>query len=111
MSASEKKERKAESITRLQGLLSSGDTIYTILRHVSASGMSRTIAMYAVKDGRLIRLTGLAAFAMDRTFDAKRDGIKIAGCGMDMGFSLVYDLASTLFSGDRAGYELKHDWL
>ena len=34
--------------------------------------------------------------------------VKMEGCGMDMGFSLVYELAHCLF---RDGYALRHEWL
>lgn len=66
-----------------------------------------------------------AAKAMERTWDADKQGIRIGGCGMDMGFSLVYDLGATLWpkgtpkahsrrngEDDRSGgYALKHEWL
>ncbi|AFU86493.1 hypothetical protein D869_gp090 [Caulobacter phage CcrRogue] len=67
----------------------------------------------------------LAAKAMGDTFDADRQGIKVGGCGMDMGFHLVYSLGRTLWPNgtkkphgsrngepDRdGGYALKHSWL
>lgn len=67
----------------------------------------------------------LAARAMHDGFDRDRTGIKASGCGMDMGFSLVYNLGATLWpkgtpkphgsrngEPDRAGgYALKHTWL
>jgi hypothetical protein len=41
------------------------------------------------------------------------DGYKVGGCGMDMGFHLVYTLASVLFPEDRktGGYKLNHEWI
>jgi hypothetical protein len=66
----------------------------------------------------------LAARAMnDRIAD--NGGIIIGGCGMDMGFALVYNLGSTLWPngtpephGTRnrepdsdGGYALKHNWV
>lgn len=38
----------------------------------------------------------------------KRDGIRVSGCGMDMGFHLVYNLSLVLYgSGDA----LKQRWI
>ncbi len=80
-----------------------------------------------IKRGALrIRSIGwTAAKAMERTFDSDKSGIRIGGCGMDMGFSLVYDLGATLWpkgtpkphsrrngEDDRSGgYALKHEWM
>jgi len=77
------------------------------------------------------------AKALGMRFDRDREGIKVSGCGMDMGFHVVYNLSRTLFqdaftcigktcpsndhsNGDRnyrrhkhsdGGYALKHRWL
>uniref|UniRef100_A0AB74UFV0 Uncharacterized protein n=1 Tax=Caulobacter phage BL57 TaxID=3348355 RepID=A0AB74UFV0_9VIRU len=67
----------------------------------------------------------LAARAMGDTWDSDRLGIKVGGCGMDMGFHLVYSLGRTLWPNgtpkphstrngepDRdGGYALKKEWL
>jgi hypothetical protein len=37
-----------------------------------------------------------------------RNGIRVGGCGMDMGFHLVYTLSRALFDD---GYYVKHEWL
>lgn len=41
-------------------------------------------------------------------FDQKRDGFRVSGCGMDMGFHLVYCLGQTLF---HDGNSFKHRWV
>jgi hypothetical protein len=106
------KQEKQEAIEQLKKLVKEGDTVYTILRHVSRSGMSRGIDLYAIIDNQPRWITGYAGKAMDRPQSEKdwreQRGIRINGCGMDMGFALVYDLASSLF-GD--GYKLKQQWL
>ena len=85
-----------EATERLREELHPGDTVHTILRHVSQSGMSREISLVTVKDGNVRDWSWLAAKAMgDRL--GNRDGIKVSGCGMDMGFHLVYNLSRTLF--------------
>ena len=89
-------------------------TIYTLLRSVSSSGMTRHISLKFAQDNNIYDITYLAAQAMgDRVSD--RNGyntIKVSGTGMDMGFHLVYNLSSVLFHGqERAGYLLKQAWL
>src|SRR3990167_5500047 len=77
------------------------------------------------------------AYALDDTLDRNRWGVRVGGCGMDMGFHLVYNLSRVLFpdgfdcigkdfpandhsNGDRdykphthkdGGYALKQRWL
>ena len=143
----------AEAIRELRKLLKPGDTVYTILRHCSRSGMQRVIELvipyikyheeyplkpgsdYArdydaepkrVKVGPQVRIIGgWAARAMGYSRSKKYDGIITNGCGMDMGFELVYNLGRTLWpkgtvkphgmrngQPDRdGGYALKHQWL
>ena len=99
---------------RLKEWLKPGDTVYTILRHKSPSGMSREIGLVILKaepdfPGGVRDLhPNYAASVVLGLKQGKRDGIKISGCGMDMGFELVYRLSVELF-GD--GYALKHRWL
>jgi hypothetical protein len=109
---------KVESIERLRQLFA-GDknpTLHTILRHVSASGMTRDISLVYVKDGQLYNVTYSAALALGWPL-SERSGyraIRVGGCGMDMGFHLVYTLSSVLFRNSTdsdAGYTLKQEWL
>jgi hypothetical protein len=126
-----------EAIVRLRETLKLGDTVWTDLKHVSRSGMQRVIQLLAIENNQPRYLGWNAAKAMGYRYDEKREGIVIGGCGMDMGFSLVYDLAHTLWpkgyectgqkccsndhsNGDRnyephlhkdSGYALNHRWL
>ena len=110
MSKAEGKRLRAEHAKQsLLNILKNGDTVYTILRHVSASGMSRRIDLYTFKDNKPVYLSGY--YAMMQGEEPPRDGYKVGGCGMDMGFHLVYCLSSKLYGGDRGGYELRHEWL
>jgi hypothetical protein len=94
-------QEKQEAITKLREWIKPGDTIKCILRHVSRSGMQREISLLAVVDGDCMNIDYWAARAMgDRI--GKHGGIVIGGCGMDMGFALVYNLSSVLF---RDGFE------
>lgn len=102
-----------------------GDRVYCCLRHVAKSGMSRRISMHLVKDGELRNITYTAAVAMDKTLHRDDHAIVIGGCGMDMGFALVYALGCALWPngtpephGTRngepdsaGGYALKHEWI
>lgn len=97
-SQSAKNQEKQEAIERLREWLKPGDTVYTILRNVSRSGMRREISMVQVEQvtGSTVRhLDYSAALAMgDRVGKA---GIIVSGCGMDMGFALVYNLGRVLW--------------
>jgi len=94
----------------LLNILKAGDTVYTVLRHVSASGMSRRIDLYTIQDNKPVYLSGY--YAMLQGEEPPQNGYKVGGCGMDMGFHLVYTLSSLLFGFDnRGGYELRHEWL
>lgn len=91
----------------LLSYLQPGDTVYTSLEHVSKSGMSRVIQLhifrpdkYAGDDPRNpthFVLGWNAARVLGMSWDNTRDGIKVGGCGMDMGFHLVYSLAHALW--------------
>ena len=113
------------------------DTVYTQLNSVSRSGMSRRIRAYIIRKNRPIDISGQIAQKLNRTINEK--GILVAGCGMDMGFELVYSYSYALwpkgytctgenkchsndhFNGDRdysktnkhdnGGYCLNQEWL
>ena len=83
--------------------------LYTVLRHVSRSGMSRSIDVYSISEnGEKYRLSYYAKVILDLKFDTAHDGLKMIGCGMDMGFALVYNLAYAVY-GD--GYAIAQEWL
>lgn len=86
-----------EAQWELRKLCPPGTTIYTILRHVSKSGMSRIIDLVIVAEGEPRSVGFLAAKATGGAWDRDRQGIKIRGCGMDVGFELVYRLGSALY--------------
>lgn len=88
-------------------------TVYTVLRHVSQSGMSRDISLKTVEDGQIRDITYTVAIALGEK-PKDKDGqrvIRVNGCGMDMGFHLVYGLSSVLYGHeDRGGYKLSQEW-
>lgn len=99
------RRERAAAADKLREILHPGDTVYTVLRHVSQSGMMRHIDLYAIKGSDKVYLTGYAAAAMGEN-RTDQGAIKISGCGMDMGFSLVYNLGYTLYP---QGYQCPGD--
>src|SRR3970040_2731024 len=93
-----KQAERQEAIEELRKTLKPGDTVYTVLRKVSRTGMSRRIDVYKLEDGEPFYLTGLVAKAIDASFPQQGQGLKVDGCGMDMGFEVVYRLGRGLLS-------------
>ena len=86
------------ALDTLREILPTGSIVRTILRHKSASGMSRSIsAVFIAKDGTVGELDYPIVRAGLGKFDSIHGGIKMGGCGMDMGFSLVYGLSRALY--------------
>jgi|7_EtaG_2_1085326.scaffolds.fasta_scaffold91805_2 hypothetical protein len=83
-------------ILRLRKLIKPGDTIYTTLDHVSASGMMRHITAHVIKKNRPIMLNYAISVITDTPM-TDRGSLKIGGCGMDMGFHVVYSLSYCLY--------------
>lgn len=95
--AAQKREEQAQALTRLRSWLVPGAKVYTKCTHVARSGMSRSIEAFIITDGELNNITWAISDALDYSFDSKNGGIKMGGCGMDMGFSLVYNLSRKVF--------------
>lgn len=79
--------------------LEAGDTIYTVHRHRSASGMTHAISLFVIVDGKPLNLDYAVSNKWPKDFktDQRHGGVKRTGMGMDMGFDLVYSLARHLF--------------
>jgi len=120
------KTERSESLKHLREILKPGQEIYTQCEHVSSSGMTRWLDVYAVKDdGRIHNITWDVCAAADFTFCSRRGRLKIEGCGMDMGFNVVYCLGLSLWPAgtpephgmrngepdSNGGYALRHRWL
>lgn len=104
---------KDEAIERLREFYPQGSTVYTVLRHRSRSGMQRTIGVVSIKvaeDGAvMIRHPNVAtAEACGFREDRQRDGVKVNGCGMDMGWHVAHTIAEVCYGDFRA---LKHQWI
>lgn len=93
--AQQEVEQKARE--RLREVCKPGDTLHTILRHVSRSGMSRSISVVISGEDEPWDVSYLVARALGRKIDQTNGGVKVSGCGMDMGFALVYELSYALY--------------
>lgn len=125
--ATKKNTVKTEALDYLRNTMKlvPGDTIFTNLRGVARSGMTRWIDLYVIREGEPLRITWHVAAASGYTYDEKREALKIGGCGMDMGFEAVYQLGYQLWPqgtpephGTRngepdnvGGYALKQRWM
>ena len=88
-----------QAILDLQKLLKPGDAVYTTVKHVSSSGITRSIDAHVIRNNEPYWIARKVAKACGFGFDEKRESVRIGGCGMDMGFHLVYELSSVLFAG------------
>lgn len=91
------KTERAEQLARLREWLKPGDTLHTVLRHVSRSGMQREIGLVIVTPNGDTLHPNYAASIVLGMRQGKRDGVIVGGCGMDMGFHLVYNLSHAMF--------------
>jgi hypothetical protein len=90
------KQEVEEARKTLLNVLKPGDLVYTVLRHVSSSGMIRDISLVVFDGERKYTLDWSVARVLGLPL-SKNDGVKVGGCGMDMGLHLVYGLGSVLF--------------
>lgn len=115
--------RREYCLKELRKILKPNSTVYTVLRSVSKSGLSREISAFAIQKGKLRNLDCLIADAIGHAVG--NQGIKMNGCGMDAGFALVYSIGSALWQKGTAkphgmrngkpdrggGYALKQQWV
>jgi hypothetical protein len=91
-----------ETADRMRGWCPPGTTLYTILGHVSKSGMTREIGVRAMfpepRHTDPVTILDLDYNAAAMTGRRLGDnGVRVQGCGMDMGFELVYNLSHALY--------------
>lgn len=66
--------------------------VYQLVRHVSKSGMSRDISTYVIDSSYIDAPPQLVCldWAIGTLVGGlRREGVRISGCGMDMGFALL----------------------
>lgn len=90
--------RREQARDILRELCPVGSMVYTNLRSVSKSGMTREISVHLAQPGGGIRdVTQLVADAAGFNMSPTRYALKVGGCGMDMGFHVVYSLGHALY--------------
>jgi hypothetical protein len=86
-------------------LIKENDEILYQVTHVAKSGMSRHIKFYVIRDNQLLNLTYNICNALDYKYKDNTNSLYIRGCGMDMGFAVVFHLGRYLFNdGSRLNY-------
>lgn len=120
------KTEQETAIENLRKMLKPGDTIHTVLSSESRSGMSRVIRFLILKPNKkspngvqVLEPTYEISTALDYRMAKNHDGLVVGGCGMNMGFHVVYRLGQALWpNGTRngepdfnGGYALKQRWL
>jgi len=102
-----KEKERQEAITELRGMLAPGMEVVCILRHVSRSGMVRDISPHIIQNGQIRSIAWNVAKALDLPLKDSNgsNAVRVGGCGMDMGFHLVYNLGRVLFPD---GFGLEH---
>lgn len=93
----QKNREHAEAAENLREWFPVGSTVYTILRHVSRSGMSREIGVLASLGDGDFRHPNYAASKVLGWRLGRSDSVKVSGCGMDMGFHLAYAISATIW--------------
>lgn len=116
-------KRTSEISNGLQFLrtLPEGTTLYTILRSVSRSGMTRIIDVRIIRPNAKAEVEVLcvrvpevgSGYAKDAETASRWGGdYRVIGCGMDMGFDLVSYLSRLAFpDAKRPDYYFAHRWL
>lgn len=98
MNTSEKTEKECLKEMLEEVLKSARPTIYKSLRHCSRSWYVEKVT--------------------ERKIDRKNGGVKIGGCGMDMGFALIDDMFTSMraimgeeFSHGKWQSKFSHTWI
>ena len=100
------RDRAKQQIDKAKADSGSGTVhIYTVLDHVSQSGMTRRISAFVpvmCDDGRGNMHPDIVCVARE---------YKMGGCGMDMGFHLAYCMFLEAYPDGDYCSELSHSWL
>ena len=119
------KAERQEALEKLKSWIKKGDTLHTTIRHVSRSGMMRHISVRHLEatdnPERPVNISNYdyhIARVLDLPEAPNFAGVKVGGCGMDMGFHLVYSLSRALFKDEPKGesdrdhgYWINQEWL
>tara|TARA_Y100001938_G_C7761811_1_gene268944 strand:- start:52 stop:360 length:309 start_codon:yes stop_codon:yes gene_type:complete len=94
---------------QLKKLFPKGSTAFTLVTKVAPSGMSRHILVTGSgRKGHVQNVSWYIAEFLDYKYKPDTRSVFVGGCGMDMGFHLVYTLSSVLYDD---GYAIEQQWL
>lgn len=89
---------RQQSVDRLKSLIqqasavlkpdNSDPTVFSVVRSVAKSGMTRHIDFFLIVDGQLLCITGDISAVLGIRI-AKTGGLFVQGCGMDMAYHIV----------------------
>jgi len=103
----------------LKKLFARNTKVYTTIKRVSSSGMSRHIEVFVARKEQIINITWHVGNITGYKQNRDTNGLVVGGCGMDMGFHLIYSLSRALYpkgfkllksqkwgrNGDTSGYD------
>lgn len=108
------KQQQQEAKERLKKWLPKGSTIYTIVRQVSRSGMSRNIQLIYFQDGQSQPNDRHPTYSVAQALNVAchsnggHDTIRVNGCGADMCWSLVNEQLSYTLWGTPGEYTVRN---
>lgn len=89
------------AIDELFECLTIGQTIFTVNKSTSRSGMSHNIEVFIGSDNRGMPSIRNITYLVSMLFDLKRDSItgtiRLTGCGTDVGNELVYNIGRAIY--------------
>lgn len=90
-------QEKQEALERLREWMPPGSTVYCVLRHRSRSGMQRQIGVVVMTPEGPRHPNYAVGAVLGLRVNERGDGVFVNGCGMDMGWHLVFSLSSALY--------------
>lgn len=93
----EAERERTEAIGKLREMFPPGTYASTLVRHVSRSGMMRSISVIRNGEHGPEDISWLVARATGQRVHRDYGGVVVGGCGMDMGYHLAYSLSRTLY--------------
>jgi hypothetical protein len=97
LSKAEGKRKYCEQAKKyLREWLPEGSTVFTLVRSVSKSGLSRQISVFCIEGKEIKNLDWMVSQALDWRI---RDAICVQGAGMSMTYHLVDCLSFALYGG------------
>jgi hypothetical protein len=100
----QKQEAQARAVVSLRQFAQPKDTLYTVMTHVSANGMSRRFKVLHVINGEIHDISYAVAEVLNWRKSKRGNEVVVSGCGMDMGYHLICSLSYALgYNNDEHG--------